>query len=404
MDLIYSVVPASVLSQFLVGLSRTDHSLHRCIGLEPHPGGPPDPEHCPRLSLHDRCVCCLHGDKLFGGGSTGFWMALIIAPLFVALISLIAERVVFQYLYEREHLMLILLTFAFSLIFADLVKMVWGGEYKSVSVPLMLQGFAPLFGGLPFPLYNLFLLVSGPIIAVLLWLLVNKTRIGKIARAAAVDREMIGAVGVNVSRVFADHVRHRLLPGRTGGRPRRTYGECYPGNGSYPHHGGFPDRHHGWAWKCVGSALGRLDFRAHPLIGYPGLAAVRYRSSLCGGDHRPSFQTDRACKIHVVERNRLWLWAFSDGKRRVWWLAAMVVLFLAAIVLPRFYVYLISIILLYGLFAVSNDFPLGFGGIYQFHHAVFYGVGAYGTAPLDLEIQSLPVACLCDRASYPRRC
>lgn len=141
--------------------------------------------------------------KIFGGGDLGFWMALIGAPLAVAVISLAAERGIFQYLYEREHLMLILLTFAFSLVFGDLVKIVWGGEYKSVPVPYMFQGFVPLFGGLPFPLYNLFLLGCGPIIAFLLWLLVNKTKIGKIARAAAVDMEMVGAVGINVSWVFA---------------------------------------------------------------------------------------------------------------------------------------------------------------------------------------------------------
>jgi branched-chain amino acid transport system permease protein len=141
--------------------------------------------------------------KIFGGSDLGFWMALIGAPLAVAVISLAAERGVFQHLYEREHLMLILLTFAFSLVFGDLVKIVWGGEYKSVPVPHMFQGFVPLFGGLPFPLYNIFLLACGPIIAILLWLLVNKTKIGKIARAAAVDMEMVGAVGINVSWVFA---------------------------------------------------------------------------------------------------------------------------------------------------------------------------------------------------------
>jgi len=96
-----------------------------------------------------------------------------------------------------------LLTFAFSLVFGDLVKLVWGGEYKSVPVPSIFQGFVPLFGGLPFPVYNLFLLLVGPVVAVLLWLLVNRTRIGKIARAAAVDREMVAGVGINVSMVFA---------------------------------------------------------------------------------------------------------------------------------------------------------------------------------------------------------
>jgi branched-subunit amino acid ABC-type transport system permease component len=139
---------------------------------------------------------------VFGGGATGYWMALLIAPLAVALISLVAERAVFQYLYDREHLMLLLLTFAFSLVFADLVKLVWGAHYRTVPMPHLFQGSVPVLG-LPFPIYNLFLLIIGPVIAILLWLLTNKTRIGKISRAAAVDREMVGAVGINVSWIFA---------------------------------------------------------------------------------------------------------------------------------------------------------------------------------------------------------
>jgi branched-subunit amino acid ABC-type transport system permease component len=139
----------------------------------------------------------------FGGGSQGFWMALLLAPLGVAALSLVAERALFQHLYKREHLMLLLLTFALSLIFGDLTKLVWGAEYKSVPVPQVFHGFVTIIAGFPLPLYNLFLLAVGPVVAVLLWLFVNKTKIGKISRAAAVDREMVGAVGINVSLVFA---------------------------------------------------------------------------------------------------------------------------------------------------------------------------------------------------------
>ena len=57
--------------------------------------------------------------------------------------------------------------------------------------------------GMPFPRYNLFLLIMGPLVALGLWALTNKTKIGKIARAAAVDREMVAAMGINVSWVFA---------------------------------------------------------------------------------------------------------------------------------------------------------------------------------------------------------
>lgn len=203
MDFIYSIIPPGVLSQIFVGLSRTTILFIVASGLSLILGVLRIPNVAHGSLYMIGAFTAFTVTELFGGGSAGFWMALIIAPLVVAFISLIAERGMFQFLYEREHLMLLLLTFAFSLVFGDLVKLVWGSEYKSVPVPHIFQGFVPLFGGLPFPLYNIFLLVVGPVVAILLWLLTNKTKIGKIARAAAVDREMVGAVGINVSWVFA---------------------------------------------------------------------------------------------------------------------------------------------------------------------------------------------------------
>ena len=137
-----------------------------------------------------------------GGGAIGFWLALILAPLVVALVSLIAERSLFCHLYEREHLMLLLFTFALMLILGDLTKMIWGADYRSIMAPPFLQGSVSIFDS-PFPKYNLFLLIIGPFVAVGLWLFTTKTKVGKIARAAAVDREMVGAIGINVSWVFA---------------------------------------------------------------------------------------------------------------------------------------------------------------------------------------------------------
>jgi len=138
----------------------------------------------------------------FGGGPAGFWLALFLSPFVVAGISLIAERSLFCHLYEREHLMLLLFTFALMLILGDLTKMIWGADYRSITAPPFLQGSVSIFNS-PFPKYNLFLLIIGPIVAIGLWLFSNKTKVGKIARAAAVDREMVGAIGINVSWVFA---------------------------------------------------------------------------------------------------------------------------------------------------------------------------------------------------------
>ncbi len=192
-----------VLSQILVGLSRTVILFIVSSGLSLILGVLRIPNIAHGSLYMIGAFMAFTISHLAGPGPLAFWLALIGAPIGVAAVSFVAERGLFQFLYEREHLMLILLTFAFSLVFGDLVKLVWGGDYKSVPVPHMLQGFIPLFGGLPFPLYNIFLLAAGPVIAILLWALVNKTKIGKIGRAAAVDREMVGAVGINVSWVFA---------------------------------------------------------------------------------------------------------------------------------------------------------------------------------------------------------
>jgi branched-subunit amino acid ABC-type transport system permease component len=135
-------------------------------------------------------------------GATGFWLALALAPLVVAAVSFIAERALFCHLYQREHLMLLLFTFALSLILGDLVKIIWGAEYKSIMAPKLFDGSVSIFGA-SIPKYNFFLLLIGPLVAVGLWLFTSKTKLGKIARAAAVDREMVGAVGINVSWVFA---------------------------------------------------------------------------------------------------------------------------------------------------------------------------------------------------------
>ncbi len=203
MDFIYTIISPSLLTQIFVGLGRTVVLFIVASGLSLILGVLRIPNIWHGSLYMVGAFVTFTVVSAFGGGATGFWMAIIIAPLVVALISLIVERSFFQHLYEREHLMLLLLTFAFSLVFGDLVKMVWGTGYKSVSAPKFLQGSVDLFQGVTLTRYNVFLVLIFPIVAVALWFLVNKTKIGKISRAAAVDREMVSAVGINVSWVFA---------------------------------------------------------------------------------------------------------------------------------------------------------------------------------------------------------
>jgi branched-subunit amino acid ABC-type transport system permease component len=202
METAHTFTVAAMGSQFFVGLSRAMILFIVTAGLSFVLGvlRVPNIAHGSLYMIGAFCAFTL--SKLFGGGSTGFWLGLILSPLIVALVSLIAERALFCHLYKREHLMLLLFTFALSLILGDLVKLVWGAEYRSIMAPKVLQGFVSLFGS-SFPRYNLFLLIIGPVVALGLWFFTNKTKLGKIARAAAVDREMVGAVGINVSWVFA---------------------------------------------------------------------------------------------------------------------------------------------------------------------------------------------------------
>lgn len=188
-------------SQFFVGLSRAMILFIVCAGLSFVLGVLRVPNIAHGSLYMIGAFTAFSMTKIISG-ATGFWMGIIVAPLFVALISLIAERGLFCRLYQREHLMLLLFTFAVSLILSDLVKIVWGAEYRSVSPPPLLKGTLS-FLGISLPRYNLFLLLIGPLVAMALWLLTNKTKIGRISRAAAVDREMVGVLGINVSWIFA---------------------------------------------------------------------------------------------------------------------------------------------------------------------------------------------------------
>jgi len=202
MEFASNITLAALFQQILVGLSRTTILFIVASGLSLVLGvlRIPNVAHGSLYMIGAFLAYAIA--TLFGGGPSGFWIALFLAPIGVAMISFIIERGLFCHLYEREHLMLLLFTFAFTLVFGDLVKLVWGSDYRSLSAPVFLQGAFSIFD-FPFPRYNLFLLIIGPLVALGLWFLTNKTKIGKIARAAAVDREMVGAIGINVSWVFA---------------------------------------------------------------------------------------------------------------------------------------------------------------------------------------------------------
>ena len=130
-----------------------------------------------------------------------FWLSVIVAGLVVALFGILLEWAL-RPLYEREHSEQILFTYGCVLIIGDLVKWLWGGQYRSIPRPPGFQGRVE-WGGLILPTYYLLLIGVGVAAGVGLWLLLARTKLGKIIRAAVADREMVGILGIRLPRLFA---------------------------------------------------------------------------------------------------------------------------------------------------------------------------------------------------------
>jgi branched-chain amino acid transport system permease protein len=130
-----------------------------------------------------------------------FWLALLVAPVGVALVGGAIELGLLRLIYHRDPLMQLIVTFGLILVIGTLVLLAWGPDNKSVARPEALAGSVRIFGQ-PFPSYYLLVLALAPLLAMALWLVFYRTRWGMLIRAATVDREMLGALGVNVSALY----------------------------------------------------------------------------------------------------------------------------------------------------------------------------------------------------------
>jgi branched-subunit amino acid ABC-type transport system permease component len=130
-----------------------------------------------------------------------FWLAALVAPIAVGLVGALVERGLLRPLYNRSPLDQVLLTFGLIYLFEDLIKWGWGGRIRSIPPPPLFSGRLEL-GGLTFPTYRLFVIAFGLLVALLLWLLIERTRLGAVIRAGVFDAEMTGALGIDVGRVF----------------------------------------------------------------------------------------------------------------------------------------------------------------------------------------------------------
>ncbi len=130
-------------------------------------------------------------------------LAIIGGTALAVLFGLALEWLLFRHFYQRDHLDQVLLTFGLIYIFEELRSLVWGDDVHSVKIPELLRLSIPLTENLSYPVYRLFIAGLCIALALGLYLLINKTRLGMKIRAGAFNRDMAEALGVNIKLIHA---------------------------------------------------------------------------------------------------------------------------------------------------------------------------------------------------------
>ena len=155
-----------------------------------------------------RVVNLAHGSYFMLGGYVGLsvaWrtgsyvLALLVGALVIALVGIAMERAFLRRL-PGQTLGQVLMTIGFALIFQDVALLIWGGDPYTIRVPAQLTGVV-IAGPGRFPIYRIFIVVVAVVVGAVLWLVLDRTRVGAMIRAAVDDAEMAQGVGIRVPRV-----------------------------------------------------------------------------------------------------------------------------------------------------------------------------------------------------------
>ncbi|MEO6984882.1 MAG: branched-chain amino acid ABC transporter permease [Paralcaligenes sp.] len=130
-----------------------------------------------------------------------FWWTLLIGPCFVGALAWLIERLVLRGVYSLPHEFHILFTVGLALAIQELVILVWGPVGVNVAPPDLLQGVV-IWGSFIYPKYRLFVIAFTAVFAVLIWLLLERTRLGSIVRAGSESTEMVTLLSININRIF----------------------------------------------------------------------------------------------------------------------------------------------------------------------------------------------------------
>jgi branched-chain amino acid transport system permease protein len=167
---------------------------------------------------------------LFG---QNFILMVLCGTLLAAALGYLLEWLFFSYLYQREHLQQVLMTWALILVFEELRSLLVGNDVHGVKAPDWLAGSIPLGDLMTYPVYRLFASAACIVIGIALWFVVQRTRLGMMIRAGASNRDMVRGLGIDITRlyriVFAGGVALAALAGMIAA----PMSSVYPGMGGH---------------------------------------------------------------------------------------------------------------------------------------------------------------------------
>ncbi|MBR0758259.1 ABC transporter permease [Bradyrhizobium jicamae] len=317
-------------------------------------------------------------------GALGFWGGIVAAALIVAAIGVLVEMVLLRRIYHAPELFQLLATFGLTLMVEDLVVLIWGPDDLLGRRAPGFKGAVDFFGQ-NVPSYDLFLIVLGPVVLGILWLLFQRTRWGVLVRAATQDRDMVAALGVNQKWLFTSVFALGVFLAALGGAlqiPRdavnhamdlRVIVEVFVvvvigGLGSII--GAFV------AAVLVSelNAFGILIFPKISIILVFLVMAVVLIVRPWGLFGKPEAPARRTPGLTVNP------WRPLTTNERFAALAALVVAAALPLFAGNYALTVGSEIAIFVIFAVSLHFLMSVGGLASFGHAAYFGLGAYGIA------------------------
>ena len=332
------------------------------------------------------------------GAGLGYWPALLVSAVAVGVVGALIEMTVLRRIYKAPELFQLLATFALVLIIKDAVLYLWGPDELLGPRAPGLAGSVDILGR-QFPSYDLFLIVAGPIVLGLLWLLLTRTRWGTLVRAATQDRAMVSALGVNQAWLFtAVFALGAMLAGLGGALqlPREpatlemdlnTIGSAFVvvvvgGMGSIP--GAYAAALLIAEIKAICIWLGVVEIFGYSISFSKLTLVVDFLVMAIVLVWRPwgLFGRPQAPSRHAGLQEE----PLRKGSRTYLVLAAA--LGLALVLMPLLtanspYTTVLMIdLLIAALFAASLHFIMGPAGMHSFGHAAYFGLGAYGAALL----------------------